>query len=278
MGILEGKVAFITGGARGQGRAHAVTLAREGADIIITDIDEQIGTVPYKLGTKTQLDETARMVKDLGRRCLTIKADARDHGKMKEAVERGLAQFEKIDIMVVNHGIFSISQLVNMSFQMWQDMIDTNLTGVFNSIQAVVPHMISRNYGRIVATSSMCGRQGIPNEGHYNAAKWGVIGLVKTFALELAKNGITVNAVCPCSVETDMIMNDAGFHLFLPDMENPTKEDAAKAFTELMAIPVPWLQPEDIANAVLFLVSDDARFITGEALPVALGENAKNSC
>jgi SDR family mycofactocin-dependent oxidoreductase len=277
MARLDGKVALITGGARGQGRSHALTLAREGADIVICDIAEQIETVPYGMGTQEQLDETAGMVEDLDRRCMAVKADVRDAGQMKKVAQDAVSEFGKIDILCANAGIFSFGTVAGMSEQMWRDMIDTNLTGVFNAMRAVVPSMIEQNYGRIVATSSMAGRAGFPNIGHYVAAKWGILGLVKSLAMEVAGNGITVNAVCPTGVDTDMIQNEAAYKLFLPDAENPTREDAAGAFQALNAIPIPWVEPQDISNAILFLVSDDARYITGEAIHVAAGQNASNA-
>ena len=276
MGKLDGRVALITGGARGQGRSHALTLAREGADIVICDIAAQIDTVPYPMGTKEQLDETVSLVEDLDRRCVAVQADVRDGAQMKAVVDRALSEFGKIDILLANAGIFSFGTIAEMSDQMWADMIDTNLTGVFNSIRAVLPHMIERRSGRIVATASMAGRVGMPNIAHYVAAKWGVIGLVKSVAMEVAQYGITVNAVCPTGVDTDMIQNEHAYRLFLPDMENPTREDAAKAFAALNALPIHWVEPQDISNAILFLVSDDARYITGNAMPVAAGQNASN--
>ena len=277
MAKLDGRVALITGGARGQGRSHALTLAREGADIVVCDIAEQIETVPYGMGTQEQLDETVRMVEDLDRRCLAVKADVREAGQMRSVAEDAVSEFGKIDILCANAGIFSFGTIAEMSDQMWQDMIDTNLTGVFNAMRAVVPHMLRQNYGRIVATSSMAGRMGFPNVGHYVAAKWGVLGLVKSLAQEVAVNGVTVNAVCPTSVDTEMIQNEAAYRLFLPDAENPTREDAAGAFQTLNAIPIPWVEVQDISNAILFLVSDDARYITGEAIHVAAGQNASNA-
>lgn len=277
MAKLDGKVALITGGARGQGRSHALTLAREGADIVVCDIADQVETVPYSMGTQDQLDETAGMVEDLDRRCVAVRADVRDADQMHSTAEQAISEFGKIDILSANAGIFSFGTIAEMSDQMWRDMIDTNLTGVFNSMRAVIPHMVEQNHGRIVATSSMAGRMGMPNIGHYVAAKWGILGLVKTLAMEVAGNGITVNAICPTGVDTDMIQNQAAYNLFLPDHENPTREDAAVPFASLNTQPIPWVEPQDISNAILFLVSDDARYITGEAINVAAGQNASNA-
>jgi SDR family mycofactocin-dependent oxidoreductase len=278
MGRLDGKVAVITGGARGQGRSHALTLAREGANIVICDLAAQMETVPYPMGTDADMAETVRMVEDLDRRCVAVKADVRDPEQMKGVAEKALAEFGKIDILLANAGIFSGVTAVEMSVQTWQEMIDVNLSGVFYSIRAVLPHMVKQGYGRIVATSSMAGRGGYPNFSHYVAAKWGVIGLVKSIALEVAAHGVTVNAVCPTTVDTTMIQNDAMYRIFRPDLENPTQEDARAAFTSLNPIPVPWVETQDISNAILFLVSDRARYITGEAISVSAGSAAQNVC
>lgn len=277
MGKLDGKVALITGGARGQGRSHAVTLAREGAEIVVCDVARQIDTVPYPMATSEQLQETVRMVEDLDRRCVAVQADVRDAGQMQSAVDRTLAEFGQLDILLANAGIFSFSTVADMSDQLWDDMVDTNLKGVFHSLRAVLPHMIERRSGRIVATSSMAGRAGFANIGHYVAAKWGVIGLVKSLAMEVAQFGITVNAVCPTVVNTDMVRNPATYRLFRPDLANPTEEQAAEGFAGLNIMPIQWVEPQDISNAILFLVSDDARYITGNAMPVAAGENARNA-
>ena len=276
MGKLDGKVALITGGARGQGRSHAVTLAREGADIVVCDVARQVDTVPYPMGTSEQLQETVRLVEDLDRRCVAVQADVRDAGQMQGVVERALAEFGQLDILLANAGIFSFGTIAEMSDQLWDDMLDTNLKGVFHSLRAVLPHMIERRYGRIVATSSMAGRAGFPNIGHYVASKWGVIGLVKSLAMEVGQYGITVNAVCPTVVNTDMVRNEAAYRLFLPDASSPTDEQVTEAFGGLNIMPIPWVEAQDISNAILFLVSDDARYITGNAMPVAAGENAHN--
>jgi SDR family mycofactocin-dependent oxidoreductase len=277
MGRFDGKTVFITGGARGQGRSHAVAFAREGADIVVCDAVAPIDTVPYDLPTPDDLDETVRQVEDLDRRCVAEQADVRDHAAVESVVERGIAQFGKIDICLANAGIFTFSTIADMDDTTWNTMIDVNLTGVFHTLRAVLPSMREQGSGRIIATSSMAGKMGFANVGHYVATKWGVIGLVKSLAQEVAAEGITVNAICPTGVATTMIHNDAAYRLFLPDMENPTKEDAEPAFAGLNAIPIPWVEVEDISNAMMFLASDDARYITGETLAVAAGQNATNA-
>jgi SDR family mycofactocin-dependent oxidoreductase len=234
-------------------------------------------TVPYPMATPADMEETVRLVEDLDRRCVAVQADVRDGAQMQAVVDRVLSEFGKVDILLANAGISSTSTVVDMTDEQWRDMIDTNLTGVFNSIRAVLPHMIERRSGRIVATASMAGRVGMPNIAHYVAAKWGVIGLVKSVAMEVAQYGITVNAVCPTTVNTPMIHNDATYKLFRPDLENPTADDALAAFSSLNVLPIPWVEPEDISNAILFLISDDARYITGTAVEVAAGMNASNA-
>jgi SDR family mycofactocin-dependent oxidoreductase len=277
MGKFDGKVVLITGGARGQGRSHALAFAREGADVAFCDIAAQIDTVPYPMSRSADLDETVKLVEELDRRCIGVTADVRDGGQVQAFVERALTELGRVDFLLANAGIFSFSTIAEMEEDKWQQMIDTNLTGVFHAIRAVLPTMIEQGYGRIVATSSMAGKLGFANVGHYVAAKWGVIGLVKSTALEVGGNGITVNAVCPTNVDTDMIQNPAAYALFLPDAENPTREDAAPAFQTLNAIPVPWVEPIDISNTMMFLCSDEARYITGETIAVAAGMNAANA-
>ncbi len=272
---FTGKVALVTGAARGQGRSHAVRLAAEGADLVLCDLCADIGTVPYALGSLAELEETARLVAAHGRRAVVCQADVRSTADLEAAVERGLEELGQIDVLVANAGIAGIATIAEMTDDAWQNMIDVNLTGVFKTMRAVVGHMVSRGYGRIVATSSIVGRQGSANIGHYVAAKWGVIGLVKSLAVEVAADGVTVNAVCPTSVDSPMIQNEAFHRLFLPDAQEISPADVEAAYTALNPIPVPWLAPGDVSDAVLFLASDEARFITGDALPVALGWNAR---
>jgi SDR family mycofactocin-dependent oxidoreductase len=275
---FEGKVALITGAGRGQGRAHAVRLASEGADLILCDIgDERPKSTPYELSGAADLKITADRVRALGARAITGTADVRSREQLDAVVAHGLAEFGHIDVLLANAGIASISPIVEMSDEMWQEMIDINLSGVFKTMRAVIGHMVERGYGRIVATSSIVGRQGSPNIGHYVAAKWGVIGLVKSLAIEVAGHGVTVNAVAPTSVDTLMIQNDAFWELFLPDKDEILGEDVVEAYRALNPIPEPWLAPEDVSATAAFLASDGAKYITGEVVPVALGWNARNA-
>jgi SDR family mycofactocin-dependent oxidoreductase len=277
MGKFDGKVVLITGGARGQGRSHALRFAREGADVAFCDIAGQIDTVPYGMATESDLTDTVKMVEDLDRRCVGVRADVRDRGQVESFVEQARTELGRVDFLLANAGIFSFSTVAEMDDATWDDMIGTNLTGVFNAMRAVLPIMIEQNHGRIVATSSMAGKAGFGNIGHYVATKWGVIGLVKSVAMEVGANNITVNAVCPTTVDTDMIQNQAAYKLFLPDQAEVAKEDAATAFQALNTIPVPWVETIDISNTMAFLCSDEARYITGETIAVAAGQNAANA-
>lgn len=274
---FEGKVALITGAARGQGRAHALAFAQEGADVVACDIAADLDTVPYPLASAADLDETARLVREAGGRCVTAVADVRSQDDMDRAAAAGMDQLGPIDVLVANAGIAGISTIAEMSEDAWCQMIDVNLSGVYRSIRAVLPQMIERRRGAIVATSSIVGRQGSRNIGHYVSAKWGVIGLVKSVALEGAELGIRANAVCPTSVGTDMIFNKPFEELFLPDLPAPTPQEVREAYQALHPMPVPWLEPSDVSRCVLFLASDQARYITGEALTVAAGWNAKHA-
>jgi SDR family mycofactocin-dependent oxidoreductase len=273
LGRLDGRVALVTGGARGQGRSHAVTLAREGADIVVCDIAEQLDSVPYPLATEADLAETVKRVLELDRRCVGIKADVRSLRDMQGVAERAIGEFGRVDILLANAGISSNSPIAEMSGRQWQEMIDVNLTGVFHSFRAVVPHMIERGFGRIVATCSVVARMGATNGGHYAAAKWGVIGLVKSLSLEVAAHGITVNAVLPAGVNTDLLHNKATYRMLRPDLDDPTREDVMPMFETGPGL----LEPEDVSNAILYLVTDERGYFNGETLTLSAGLSASNA-
>jgi len=273
MGVLDGKVALVTGGARGQGRSHAVTLAGEGADVVVSDILDQLDTVPYPLATEKDLAETVKLVEERGRRCVAVKADVRSLTEMQGVAARAIDEFGRLDILLANAGIASNSPIAEMGEQQWREMIDVNLTGVFHSFRAVVPHMIERGFGRIVATSSVVARMGATNSGHYAAAKWGVIGLVKSLSLEAAAHGITVNAVLPAGVNTDQLHNKATYKLFRPDLDDPTREDVMPIFSTGPGL----LEPADVSRAVLFLVTDERGYLNGETLTLSAGMSASNA-
>ncbi|SFO75055.1 (+)-trans-carveol dehydrogenase [Geodermatophilus dictyosporus] len=274
MGKLEGKVAFITGAARGQGRSHAVRLAQEGADIIAVDLLDTVATVGYPLATQEDMEETVRQVEALDRRIVATKADVRDGAALKAAVDDGVAQLGRLDIVLANAGIASFAPVEEMTDEMWDDMIDINLTGVFKTVRAAVPHLkASGSGGAIVLTSSTAGIKGLANLAHYVAAKHGVVGLVKTLANELAPHMIRVNSVHPTSVDTTMIHNEQTYAAFRPDKApaDVTRDDVGEAFQSLNALPIQWVEPVDISNAILWLVSDDARYVTGVQLPIDAG-------
>jgi SDR family mycofactocin-dependent oxidoreductase len=272
MGRVEGKVAFITGGARGQGRAHAVRLAEEGADIIAVDLCGQIDTVNYAMSTDADLEETARLVEELDRRIVTRQADVRELAQLEAAVQAGLDAFGKIDIAIANAGILSSAPSWELTVEAWQDMIDVNLTGAWKTARAVMPSMIERGQGgAIVLTSSNAGLIAFPNLVHYTAAKHGVTGLMKTLAVELAPHMIRVNSVHPTTVDTPMVDNPQSYELLLGGMEGATRADAEDAMKALNALPIPWVETIDVANAVLYLVSDEARYVTGVPLQVDAG-------
>jgi (+)-trans-carveol dehydrogenase len=270
MGRLDGKVAFITGAARGQGRSHALTLAREGADIIAIDLLEPITSASYGPSTQADLDDTVTQVEALDRRIVARKADVRDQASLDAAVAEGVAELGGIDIVVANAGIFTDTAPGHeLSEPSWSNMIDTNLSGVWRTVKSAVPHL--RDGGSVVLISSVAGLKAYGNIAHYVAAKHGVVGLMRTFALELAPRRIRVNSVHPTQVDTPMIMHEDEYRLFRPDLEHPTVEDFAAASQGVHALPEPWLEPQDVSNVVLFLSSDDSRGITGVPLPVDLG-------
>jgi (+)-trans-carveol dehydrogenase len=276
-GRVEGKVAFITGAARGQGRAHAVRLAQEGADIIAIDICKQIDTVQIPLSTPEDLAETADLVKGHDRRIYTAKVDVRDFEALKTAVDAGVEQLGRLDIIVANAGIGNGGATLDKTSEPdWTDMIDVNLGGVWKTVKAGVPHILAGGRGgSIILTSSVGGLKAYPHTGHYVAAKHGVVGLMRTFAVELGAQNIRVNSVHPTNVNTPLFMNEGTMKLFRPDLENPGPDDMKVVGQLMHTLPIGWVEPEDIANAVLFLASDEARFITGVTLPVDGGSCLK---
>lgn len=274
MGMVDGRVAWVTGAARGQGRAHAIALAREGADVIVTDLCADIATVPYPLATASELAETVALVEAEGSRCLSMVADVRDAAAMDAVVAAGVEAFGHIDICVANAGVTGYAKFHELDDDTWQDMIDVDLTGTFRTIRAVLPTMLEHRFGRVIATSSMAGRMGNANLAHYVAAKWGVIGMIKSLAMEVANKGITANVVAPAAVDTPMLHNPAMYALFCPDLDEPTRDDVAPRYRAMNRLGVAWMAPEEISRAVLFLASDDAGVSTGQVLEVSLGSSA----
>jgi (+)-trans-carveol dehydrogenase len=271
-GRVAGKVAFITGAARGQGRSHAVRLAEEGADIIAVDRCADLPSVPYPLATPDDLAETVRQVEALDRRIVARPADVRDQAALTAAVDEGVAELGRLDIVCANAGVNQPAPAQDMAEEVWAGIVDVDLSGVWRACKAAIPHLIAgARGGSIVLTSSAAGIKGYANIAHYTAAKHGVVGLMKTLAQELAPHRIRVNTVNPTQVDTPMIMNEPMYRLFCPDVDQPTRADFAPVSQAMHLLPVPWVDPRDVSNAVLFLASDEARYITGTALPVDAG-------
>jgi len=277
-GRVEGKVAFITGAARGQGRSHAVRLAEEGADIIAIDVCKPISrSSEIPPSTPDDLAETADLVKAQNRRIVTAEVDVRDFDALTAVLDSGVEQLGRLDIIVANAGIGNGGNTLDKTSEDdWKDMIDVNLSGVWHTVKAGVPHILSGGRGgSIVLTSSVGGLKAYPHTGHYIAAKHGVVGLMRTFAVELGQHSIRCNSVHPTNVNTPMFMNEGTMKLFRPDLENPGPEDM-KVVAQLMhVLPVGWVEASDISNAVLFLASDEARYVTGLPLTVDAGSMLK---
>ena len=273
MSKLQGKVALITGAARGQGRSHAVRLAEDGADIVAIDIVAPIPTAYYPPAVPADLQLTAKLVEAEGARVLAAEADVRDQAGLDAVVARALAEFGHIDIVVANAGTAAHAPTWELADDQWQNVVDINLTGVWRTVKACVPSMIAQGQGgAVVLTSSLAGLHGYGNIASYVAAKHGVNGLMRTLANELGPHNIRVNSVCPGLINTDMMMNDATYAMFRPDLEQPTLQDAREVFQTMQLLPIDWLEARDVSNAIAFLVSAEARAITGVALPVDGGQ------
>jgi (+)-trans-carveol dehydrogenase len=267
------KVALITGAARGQGRSHATCLAAEGANILAVDICGQVDGVPYEMSSPDDLEQTARAVRELGREVVAAEADVRDYAALRHEIEQGVASLGQLDIVVVNAGICTFDTLAEMSEETWQNVIDINLTGAWHTVKAAIPHL--HDGGSIVLISSVGGLKGLPVAGHYVAAKHGLVGLMRSLAHELGPRRIRVNSVHPTQVETDMLLNETTYRTFRPDLADPGVEDFKPVSEAGMLLPTPWVQAADVSAAVLFLASDESRFVTGVALPVDAGAVAK---
>ena len=266
-GRLAGRVALVTGAARGQGRSHAVRIAEEGGDVIVLDVARDLGATNYGLATPEDLQTTIDQVQALGARVSSAQVDVRDVAGLREAVAAGIDALGRLDIVVANAAIAGNGTVTGISDEEWQNIIDINLTGVWNTVRATVDHL-SGPTGSIILINSIAGVKGLPLNSHYTAAKHGVIGLMRSWAAELGPSGIRVNAVLPTTVATPMLHNPATYRLFVPDEEEPTREQAVAVMRGMHVLPIGEVEPVDISNAVVFLASDEARYITGVALPV----------
>ncbi len=272
MSELQGKVALITGAARGQGRAEAVKLAENGADILGIDVVDKLRWTIAEPSTEADLAETARLVEETGRRFAAVKADVRDLAAVQDAVQLCVRELGRLDIVIANAGSWTFGQAHEIEEEEWRDTVDIVLTGAWNTCRAAIPALIKQGTGgSIVITSSALGMRAYQNLAHYTAAKHGVQGLMKVLALEGAQHWIRVNTVNPGTVNTALVQNEPTYRLFAPDVENPSKELIAERMGGLLPLPVPWVEPVDIAEAVAFLVSPRARYITGTSLSVDAG-------
>lgn len=273
MGRVEGKVAFVTGAARGQGRSHAVRLAEEGADIIAVDLCEDIPTIGYAMARPEDLEETARLVEKTGRRIVTAQTDVRDVAQLRAALDAGIAEFGKLDIVVAQAGVAGMKG--EPQIQAWCDVIDTNLIGTINAIQVSLPHL--GDGAAIVATGStaaLMDTSKVDNPGAdlggmaYVHSKRALTHYVYDLATHLAPRGIRANVVHPTNCNTAMLQSEPMYRSFRPDLEHPTRVDVEPAFGVQQAMRIPYVEPEDISNAIVYLVSEEARYVTGVQLRV----------
>lgn len=271
MGRLDGKVAFITGAGRGQGRAHAIRLAEEGADIIAIDILEDIEGLSYSMASIADRDETVAAVEALGRRIIFEKADIRDLERLKEVAQLGVTELGHIDIVVANGGAASTGMVYEMDESVFTDTIDGFLTSAWRTVRAVSPHMIAAGRGgSIILISSTSGLVGVANMAHYVAAKHGVTGLMKACAIELGPFDIRVNAIASSNVNTPMIRNPAIREVWTGDPDS-SDEEVERVMSAMHILNVPWVEPVDISHSVLWLASDESRYVTGSTIPVDAG-------
>ncbi|WP_127125476.1 mycofactocin-coupled SDR family oxidoreductase [Georgenia sp. SYP-B2076] len=271
-GRLEGKVALITGAARGQGRSHAVRLAQEGADIIAVDLCAPVASVEpfYEPATEADLAETVRQVEALDRRIYARTADVRDLEALRAVVDAGAAELGGVNIVVANAGIFTFGDETHkIAEQSWQDIQDVNTTGVWHTYAAAAEHLLAAGPGgSVIIISSLAGFKGLANVAAYTTAKHAIVGLMKVLANELGQHGIRVNTIHPNSIDTPMVKNRATYRLFRPDLENPQADDAEAAFAGLNPMGKAWIEPVHVSNAVAWLASDESYYVSGGQIPV----------
>lgn len=275
-GRLTGKVALITGAARGIGRAQALRFAEEGADIVAIDICRPVEHATTPGAAPADLAETVRAVEALGRRIYASQTDVRDSDELAAAVDAGADALGRLDVICATAGISSAAPAMELDPQRWQTMLDVNLTGAWRTCKTGIPWLLAGGRGgSIVLISSIAGLRGLMNVSHYTAAKHGVVGLMKSLAQELAPHRVRVNTIHPANTRTTMIQNSSTMRTFCPDVESPTQEQFETGLRSMHLLPTAFIEPEDIANASLFLASDESRFITGVTLPVDAGHCVK---
>ena len=276
-GELEGRVAIVTGAARGQGRSHALRLAEEGASIVAVDICAPVGDLPYRPAGLDDLDQTCELLAASGASVEAVVADVRHLDELTAAIVAAVQAIGRVDVVVANAGIAGGAPIESMTGEEWQVMIDTNLTGVWNTIKASLAAGLGREPGAsvVITSSANGGMKAPPNLSHYASAKHGLVGLMRSLANELGPRGIRVNTVHPTAVDTEMIQNDFTYRLFRPDLNQPRREDVVELFRSFHSLPIPWIEPVDVSNAVAFLASSRARYITGVMLPVDGGLSAR---
>lgn len=270
------KVAFVSGVARGQGRSHALMLAASGFDIVGIDVPSEIASAPYPMSSSDDLAQTVKELEAAGARVVVTEGDVRSTADVQGAFDAGAAAFDGMDVALANAGICAYTGVLEMTSDQWQTMIDVNLTGTFNVVQAAARQMVAAGAGgAIVITSSPMATKAHANLAHYVAAKWGIEGLMRSMAIELAPHNIRVNTVQPTAVNTLLVQNQATYDLFCPDIENPTAADALPRLAGLGLLGPELMEPQRITDAVEWLVSDKAQMVTGMSLKVDAGSTLK---
>lgn len=272
MAALDGKVALVTGAARGQGRSHALALAAAGAAVLAVDACADIPSVPYPQPGRAQLDEVVAAITASGGQAVPVVADVRDAAAMAAAAATAGERWGRIDVVVANAGVIQLKPATEITPADWADVVSINLTGAWHTVSACLPLLLAGGRGgSITITSSAAGVKGPPNMAHYSASKSGLIGLMRSLAAELGPAGVRVNCLAPTTVDTEMVHWPEAYRVFRPDLPDPGREDVEGVFRSLNVLPVPWIDPADVTEALMWLVSDEARYVTGVVLPVDAG-------